>query len=788
MALSSTVFVQHPLIKPETVEYRAYQENIAKKAAERSTLVVLPTGMGKTIIAVLTTALHFEKGGKKVLFLAPTKPLVEQHAETIANLMNIGDIAVFTGSVRPRKRKEMWKEAKVVVATPQTVVNDILSWLDLSEVSMIVFDEAHRAVGDYDYVFIGKRYQEKRKEGLVLGTTASPSYNQEKVHEVIENLGIEAVEVRTPDDPDVVDYVNRIKPRWVKVDLPPEMQRIRELLKGARDEFIKELKATGFLTGRRGTKRELIALGGEIQKKINMGDRSAYRAATLRSMAIKLDQALEFAETQPVGTLLSYLQRIVEDANTGRDKSSKLLVKRSDFMGALQLAREHKDMEHPKMAALKEILEREMSVNEDRRIIIFANYRDTGERIVNAVKDIKGIRAFRFVGQASKNGDKGMGQKEQKRAIEDFRSGKYNVMVATSVAEEGLDIPATDLVIFYEPVASEIRTIQRRGRTGRKREGRVIFLITRKTRDEAYYWTARRKESEMLRNLRAWKAISDEIFFEKAMVKKHRERKDEKTAAKDELIRKMEVAVKKGQLTLEDYISGEKEEKKRIEIVVDHREGRSSVVKELYRLGASIKGEQLGVADYLLSERIAVERKEVGDFLTSVMDGRLFQQAGELSGSYMRPVFIIEGRDLFTTRMLSENAIMGAIASLIGDYRCSVLLTKDAVETAKLLYSMARREQEGGRGVGRRGEKKRMGTHQQQRFIVEGLPGISATMAERLLLHFGTVERIMTAGEKELMEVEGIGKKRAKAIREVLTKKYLKGAENEEQRDKGKEE
>ncbi len=776
------MFVQHPLIKPETIEYRTYQENIAKKAAERSTLVVLPTGMGKTIIAILTIAYHLEKGGDKVLFLAPTKPLVEQHASTIESLLNAGKVGVFTGSVRPNKRREIWKETKVVVATPQTVVNDILSWLDLSEVSMIVFDEAHRAVGDYDYVFIGKRYQEKRKERLVLGTTASPSYNQEKVHEVIENLGIEAVEVRTPDDPDVVEYVNKIRPHWVKVDLPPEMQRIRELLKGARDEFIKELKAMGFLIGKRGTKRELIALGGEIQRRINMGDRSAYRAATLRSMAIKLDQALEFAETQPIGTLLSYLQRILEDANIGKDKSSKLLVKRSDFMGALQLAREHKDREHPKMEALKEILEREMSGDEEKRIIIFANYRDTGERIVDAIKGIKGVSAFRFVGQASKNGDKGMGQKEQKRAIEDFRSGKYNVMVATSVAEEGLDIPATDLVIFYEPVASEIRTIQRRGRTGRHREGRVIFLITRKTRDEAYYWTARRKESEMLRNLRAWKAISDEIFFEKVMIRKEKEKKG--------LVKRMEVAEKRGQLTLEDYLwrSDEKKEDKRIEIVVDHREGRSPVVKELYRLGASVKGEQLGVADYLLSERIAVERKEVNDFLTSIMDGRLFQQAGELSGSYMRPVFIIEGKDLFTTRMVSENAIMGAIASLIGDYRCSVLLTKDAVETAKLLYSMARREQEGGKGVGRRGDKRTMGTHQQQRFIVEGLPGISATMAERLLLHFSTVERVMTATEKELMEVEGIGKKRAKAIREVLTKKYLKGVGNEEQGDKGKEE
>ena len=766
------MFIEERFIAPNTVERRAYQVNIAKKAAESSTLVVLPTGMGKTIIAILAMAKHLEKGGTKILMLAPTKPLVEQHAASLERLMEGIRIGVFTGSVRPAKREKIWKESDIVVATPQTIVNDILSWLDLSEVSMIVFDEAHRAVGDYDYVFIGKRYREKREDGLVLGTTASPSYNEEKVQEVIENLGVKRVEVRTPDDPDVKDYVNVVRPQWVKVDLPPEMEKIRDLLKGARDEFLKELKAMGFLNGRRGTKRELIALGGDIQRRINMGDKAAFKAATLRSMAIKMDQALEFSETQSVATLLSYLERIAEDAALGKDKSSRLLVKRSDFMAALSLAKEHKEMEHPKMDALRKIL-KDMP-KEDTRIIIFANYRDTGERIVNAISDVEGIRAFRFVGQASRSGDKGMNQKEQKEAIEAFRRGDYNVMVATSVAEEGLDIPDTDLVIFYEPVASEIRTIQRRGRTGRKREGRVIFLMTRKTRDEAYYWTARRKEREMLNNLKAWKRISEGILFEKAQIELDRElyRREMGVVAENKAA--------PGQKTLEDFSGNERAslpERKEDEvlIVVDHREGRSSVVKELYRLGASVRGEQLGVADYLLSDRLAVERKEVKDLLSSIMDGRLFKQAGELSSSYMRPVILIEGASLLTEKMISESAIMGAIASLIGDYRCSVVFTKNAEESAKLLYAMAKREQLGGRGVGRRGDKKRMGIHQQQRFIVEGLPGISATMAERLLAHFGSVEKVMRASEEELMQVEGIGKKRAKVIREVVSREYLKG-------------
>jgi Fanconi anemia group M protein len=106
-----------------------------------------------------------------------------------------------------------------------------------------------------------------------------------------------------------------------------------------------------------------------------------------------------------------------------------------------------------------------------------------------------------MIGQSERSGKKGLKPREQIEVLDKFRKGDYNVLVATSVAEEGLDIPSADLVIFYEPVASEIRTIQRRGRTGRHREGEVMVLIAEGTRDENMRKAAQKKEENMYRSV-----------------------------------------------------------------------------------------------------------------------------------------------------------------------------------------------------------------------------------------------------------------------------------------------
>ena len=167
------VFVEHPLIMKGTVEEREYQTTLSSIASKESTLIVLPTGMGKTVIALRVIAEVLSKKGGKVLFLAPTKPLVEQHACFLREHLVDKNVAVMTGEVTPEERELHWLENDVIASTPQVVANDLRSErVNLQKVKLIIFDEAHRAVGNYAYVSVATEYSQY--SGLVLGMTASP--------------------------------------------------------------------------------------------------------------------------------------------------------------------------------------------------------------------------------------------------------------------------------------------------------------------------------------------------------------------------------------------------------------------------------------------------------------------------------------------------------------------------------------------------------------------------------------------------------------------------------------
>jgi Fanconi anemia group M protein len=724
-------FVEHELVKADTIERRDYQLNIAFSCVKRSTLIVLPTGLGKTVIALIVIADVLKNKGPKVLFLAPTKPLVEQHASFLRkNLLN-DNVAVFTGEVGTGKRAKLWAETDIIVSTPQVIVNDILgSKIDLKDVKLVIFDEAHRATGDYAYVFIGQRCREL--DPLALGMTASPGSRPERIVEVCENLNIEGVEIRSEYDNDVVPYVHDISVDWKRVDMPEEIKAISKKLREALNEQVKELRKFGFLAERRfvGTK-DILMVGQEIRKKLHEGKSpSLFTAASTQAVAMKINHALEIAETQGPSALSSYFDRMEEESRSkGSSKASKRAVGNPKVIEAMNIAK-HSRVEHPKLKLAVDVVSEQLRQKKDSRIIMFTHYRDTAELVTKEMMKIEGARPVKFVGQATRGRDKGLRQKEQVETIERFSEGEYNILVATSVAEEGLDIPSTDLVVFYEPIPSEIRTIQRRGRTGRKRAGKVVILITKDSRDEAYYWSSKRKENKM-----------------------HQELEDLRSRLRDKLVVGMPsgeafraalsagessdvVKVEKGQKVLTDFEAGEDE--KKTEVVVDTRELGSKVVKEMYAEGISVTTRRLEVADFILSERVAVERKEVGDFIKSIIDGRLFQQVISMKREYQSPVLIIEGEGLFQKTAMHEKAIYGALASLVADFNLPLIFTKDETETAHVLTAIAKREHKEGRKIlGIRGEKGGMNLQERQRFIVESLPNISGTIANRLLCTSG---------------------------------------------------
>lgn len=518
-------FVEHPLIREKKLEARLYQQLIFAKAIEKNTLVVAPTALGKTVIAILLAAYFLERHkdeNKKVLVLAPTKPLAAQHERSFKEFMNFDEskISLLTGSVKKEKRKEIFESSKIICATPQTIANDIKEKLySMNNIILCVFDEAHRAVGDYDYVFIASKLS---SETRILALTASPGSEEKKIMQLCENLKIENIEVKTEKDSDVRAYVKPIEISWIKVKLPEEIKVVRNLMEKIYSSKLEEIKSLGITSRTLRTRKELLELRAAIERRLETKesdeDKSKlYRALSACTGALIISHAIELAETQSLEAFVSYLERIKEDAKKGKVKALKNIASSRDFERAFEIAKNAlSKIEHPKLREIENILK---NLRKGEKAIVFTQYRESAKKIIENLERLANIRAARFVGQATKTEDKGLTQKEQIEIIRKFKKGEYNILVATSVAEEGLDIPAVDYVIFYEPIPSEIRAIQRRGRTGRSKIGRVIILITEGTRDQAFYWSSFSKEKKMKETLGRLKRrfLKPELktFFEK---------------------------------------------------------------------------------------------------------------------------------------------------------------------------------------------------------------------------------------------------------------------------------
>ncbi len=506
-------YVEHPLIEPESIEARIYQQVLLDSARKGNTLVVLPTGLGKTQVAIMLAAHRFSNNPEsKFLMMAPTRPLVTQHKETFEKTIDFpnDNFNVLTGRTRPDDRKHVWDDGKMFFATPQTVERDIITQrLSLNDFSLLVFDEAHRAVGDYPYGFIAERYEEMVEDTLILGLTASPGSSSNRIENVKENLYIEQVEARSEDHPNVKPYVQPVDVEREMLELPEPVAKIKNFLEKQLKDHLKKLKNMNFLDSIQNVGKGKLL---EVQKKIKKGQKEKgpnppprfFKGMMHQAAAFRLSHCIELLESQGLESLKDYLDRMQRKSRqSGASKSLKQLLKDSRMEKVIRLVENSAGrVENPKLERAKEIVSKQLSENPGSRIMMFAHYRNSVDRLVGELKDIKDARPHRFIGQADRKDQDGFTQKEQARVIERFRDGDVNILVSTSVGEEGLDIPGVDLAVFYEPVPSEIRSIQRRGRTGRESPGRVIVLLMKGTRDEAFYWSAVHKEKKMRENLK----------------------------------------------------------------------------------------------------------------------------------------------------------------------------------------------------------------------------------------------------------------------------------------------
>jgi len=686
MELAGANYVKHELIKESKLEARVYQQLIFASASAKNTLVVAPTALGKTAIAILLAAYMLKIfPDRKILILAPTKPLAAQHAARFKEFLNIEEskIALLTGTINAEKRKELFESSSIISATPQTVANDVREQkYDLSKVSLAVFDEAHRATGDYDYVYIASKLSESTR---ILALTASPGSEEEKIAEVCRNLRIENIEIRTERDADVKPYVKGIGVDWIEVRLPEEFRAIKNLMEKLFNDkinILKNQKHISRIISQSGgtTKKGLLALRTILIKKIEeekagMGGygmelSELYSALSACAAALTISHGTELLETQNLDSFVSYLEKMSKEAMSGgASKAVRGIVRERDFLRALELARKVKlDMVHPKLEALEGVIR---GIKQGEKMIVFTQYRDSAKIIVESLGKIEGVKPIRFVGQAVKEGDKGLSQKEQIEIIKRFREGEYNALVATSVAEEGLDIPAVDYVIFYEPIPSEIRAIQRRGRTGRSRIGRVIVLITKGTCDQGFYWSSAIKERRMRELLESMKkrfASGKTGTSGKAY---------EKTGQKS-----IE------QFAIEQQEKPEKRERQELqELYVDIKELSAELPRKLASLGIKLKPKKLLNASYESTDKnIVIKRETVNELTKKIKENKLDEELNALEG-YKKVIILIEGAE---EKEVPED-VRARMAQLRFERNVEFIFVKNAEKSAERIANFLRR-------------------------------------------------------------------------------------------------
>lgn len=491
--------VVHPGLVKGMVQARAYQLQAVDDAMAGSTLLVLPTAAGKTAVAWMAIVERLQRIGGWALVIAPTVALSNQHLENVlpvlSNASELNPI-VLSGQQTASKRPELWKDSQLVFATPQVVRNDTRGGvLSLEDCSLLVVDEAHHCTGEHAMAEVAEIYISQAKNPLILATTASPGSRREQVEEICRRLEIQKIHLRTREDPMVAEFLSDLEIEEMAVEVPSEIRNLVEPFRIWQEGIVdKERRGGKYVMPGAVNQAGLSNAMERAQIAIKRGDASGYRSSSQIATAMRLHHLINHLLCQGIAASRYFLSRM--EAEREKTKSSKDFL-RDPRVRSLAESLEGMDEVHSKVGAVRRLVRERIRRDPESRVIVFANYRDTVEALENALSELEGIKAIQFIGQSNRSGSGGLTAKQQISRLSDFRTGQANVLIATSVGEEGLDIPSADLVIFYEPVSSEIRTIQRRGRTGRRREGGVVVLIAEGTRDERAKDSAKRKEQYM---------------------------------------------------------------------------------------------------------------------------------------------------------------------------------------------------------------------------------------------------------------------------------------------------
>lgn len=748
--------VVHPLLS-DGVEARGYQLRSLERILSFSSLMVMPTGFGKTAVEWMAMAEFLRTGSQKIVLIAPTTGLVDQQRSMAVEHLNIDEetIVSYTGDTSPDKRQVLWEQATVVMATPQVIRNDAMSGIiDLTEVDLLIMDEAHHATGNHAYAQVGTLYQRTNPNGRVLAATASPGSSLRNINEVRTNLNAHNLDLCKRTDPLLDAYDVDMNIHTHMVDLPETLLALIAPLQMHFKDEVAHLQRLGFMPtkeyiGTNDIERAQQSASRAIQQRDVRGYDAARRVADLRRIHILIN----LMQTQGTKVAQAFLNRAEEEGRTGR-KTNRMLA--LPVVHQLRLALNDVEELHPKSSIVERLVKEELASKPEGKVLIFTEYRDSVERIVDVLQRHEGLIPDAFIGQSSRGTQRGMTQKQQLEQLNRFRNGEINILVATSVGEEGLDVPAADLVVLYEPVPSAVRAIQRRGRTARQRAGSVHVLLAKNTRDAYVHRASERQEENMHRlmtrlvrqkqlnetyvvNDEALHAFSVKTSSDTMTAKSFLEQELGRFAAQEE---GPDYSIEKGvekakrndnvaeplrpdqirpqsQASLfhfdqtapspadssavreeirvvlnaaEEEISDLNEINGHGDVVyIDHRESRSTLPGYLNGLGFQTVFTQLPVGDLRLSERVLIERKTARDLLESVKSGRLLSQCRSLAASAQRPLLLIEtGGE--AQYSVHPNAVLGALAHITFDLGLPVMMVKGPLEAAHFIAVATQRE------------------------------------------------------------------------------------------------
>ena len=740
--------VIHPFLR-NGVEARAYQIRSLKNALSSSCLMVMPTGFGKTAVEWMVMAEFLRLYDKKIILIAPTTGLVAQHQRMAREMVNIDTETIlrYTGETPPEKRSEIWNKGRILMATPQVIRNDATNRrISLDDVSLIIFDEAHHATGNHAYAQVGDLYLNQNQTGFTLAATASPGSNKAAILEVAKRLGIDRLDVSVKDEILLKPYAVKLYNDIIYVDLPESLKTLIYPLQEHQAREVESIQRMGFMGSVKNlTSRIITEAQQSVSRAISRRDKRGYNAARKISDIRRMHMLLDLLKTQGVKAGLAFLEKAESEGRSGDRGTNRFLSQ--PVIHNFRISASNLGELHPKAEIVSEMVRTKIDENPHSRILIFTEYRYTVRNLTESLANIDGVKVSQFIGQSTSGKQKGMTQKEQLTKLEEFRSGAVNVLVATSVGEEGLDVPAAELVLMYEPVPSAIRSIQRRGRTARQSSGTVKTLVAKDTRDQFVSHAAKAREKKMYNNLADierqgriefrpgvsdnlssfqielnGKRITAEKFLESELErltelyppKQEIEPAGEQTTmnqVKQEKTIMTRDKRPRNQMGLDQFFGPSTNNKNQREreldavkaandlvsnmnveinsiVKLDHREASSTLSAYISSLGMTVDYDNLETGDILVDGNILIERKTSRDLLTSIIDGRLFKQCQRMKDAAIKPLLLIELGEIGNS--VHPNAVLGALAHVTLDLGVPTITTKNSMESAHLVYLIAK--------------------------------------------------------------------------------------------------